>query len=88
MNGKLDAKQVKFLMDEVLAITKQARGWCKECNKAVYVDIPDAKSVTGALTDLANQAWGRPQESSRAEADLVVNRRVFVVSDEPTEESA
>ena len=86
LNGKLDAEQVKLLMDEVLAITKKARGWCPECQKQVWVDIPDAKSVTGALTDLANQAWGRPSEVVKADADLIVNRQVFVVSDVSTEE--
>ena len=81
LNGKLTAEQVKLLMDEILAITKQARGWCKTCGKAVPVEISDARAVAGALTDLANQAWGRPSEVVKADADLVVNRSVVMVTE-------
>ncbi len=70
LEGKLSPEQLAFLMDEVLAITKSARGWCAHCKGAVPVEIPDAKSVTGALVDLANQAWGRPSED-KAEAEGV-----------------
>jgi hypothetical protein len=60
--GKLTDEQLTRLMDEVLSIEKGARGWCPTCNKAVMVQVADAKAVTGAIVDLANQAWGRPSE--------------------------
>lgn len=83
LDGKLDAEQVRILMDEVLKITKQGRGWCPTCGKHVMVQVQDAKAVTGALTDLANQAWGRPSEVRSGEGELVVNRNVYVVEEQP-----
>ena len=78
LQGKLTDDQLKTLMDEVLAIKKQARGWCKHCNGAVQVEIPDAKGVTGALVDLANQAWGRPQDDKvEAEGITFVRKVVY-----------
>lgn len=64
---KLDAymtdKQIQTLFDEVLRSTKNARGWCPNCKKAVYVEILDAKAVTGSLMDLANQSFGTPPKA-------------------------
>ena len=76
--GKLTPEQLAFLMDEVLEIKKGARGWCPGCNRAVQVEIPDAKGVTSALTDLLNQAWGRPQDDKvEAEGITFVRKVVF-----------
>lgn len=58
--------QLSALFDEVLATTKNSRGWCPNCNKAVYVEIPDAKAVTSALMDLANQSFGTPPKAPDA----------------------
>jgi hypothetical protein len=64
--GKLTDEQLALLMDEVLAITKSVHGEfvCRNCGQRQKqpVQVPDAKAVTGALVDLANQAWGRPSE--------------------------
>lgn len=75
--GKLTDAQLEVLMDQVLAIEKGARGWCPNCNKAVMVQVPDAKAVTGAIVDLANQAWGRPQDD-RVEAEGITFVRKVV----------
>jgi hypothetical protein len=74
--GKLSDEQLSLLLDEVLEIRKQSRGWCPNCNKAVNVEIPDAKAVTGALVDLANQAWGRPQDDKQEAEGIVFVRKV------------
>lgn len=72
--GKLTPEQLQMLMDDVLAIRKQA--WaefsCKHCGQRQKqaAEIPDPKAVTSALTDLLNQAWGRPQDD-KAEAEGV-----------------
>ena len=29
------------------------------------VTIPDAKAVTGAITELSKEAWGRPQDDKQ-----------------------
>lgn len=81
LEGALTPEQLKTLMDEVLDIKKSARGWCKDCKKQVWVEIPDAKAVTGALTDLMTQSWGRP-EAQNTERSIVVNREVILVRDD------
>ena len=80
--SKLTEEQLGKLMDEVLAIEKGARGWCPGCNKAVMVQIPDAKGVAGAIVDLANQAWGRPQDDKQ-EAEGITFVRKIVYGGEP-----
>ena len=83
IGAKLDAHmsdaQLTALFDEVLASKKQARGWCPNCKKAVYVDIPDAKAVTSALMDLANQSFGTPGKAVDPGVEQVVE--VFDIPD-------
>lgn len=74
--GKLTDEQLSKLMDEVLAIEKGARGWCPTCNRAVMVQVADAKAVTGAIVDLANQAWGRPQDDKPEAEGIVFTRKI------------
>jgi hypothetical protein len=78
--GKLTEAQLEFLMDEVLAITKRAHGEfsCKNCGQRQRqpCEIPDAKAVTGALVDLANQAWGRPSEDKAEVEGVTFVRKV------------
>ena len=76
--GKLDEEQLRLLMDEVLKINKMGRGWCGECKKQVMVEIPDARAVTSALTDLMTQSWGRPTEQKQ-DTEIIVNRTIEYV---------
>ena len=39
LDGLLDKETLGVLLKEVLAVTKQARGWCPNCKKAVQVSI-------------------------------------------------
>jgi hypothetical protein len=68
LQGFLTPEQSKILVDEVLAVSKRGRAEfsCKHCGKRQiqYAEIPDAKAVTSAITDLMNQGYGRPVESS------------------------
>lgn len=88
LDGKLTPDQIEFLIDEVLAIRKKA--WaefsCKKCSaqQRQLTEIPDARAVTSALTELMNQSWGRPTEQ-KTEQSIVVNREVFVVADDPVD---
>lgn len=79
----LDADQIKLLMDEVLKMTKNAWTSCPSCKKRVQVEIPDAKAVVGALSELLTQAKGSPKQQ-QVDLGLVVNRQVIVVA-EPDE---
>ena len=63
LNGKLTPEKLDVLVDEVLAVTKKARGWCPECKKQVWVEISDPKAVVSALSELLTQAEGRPATS-------------------------
>lgn len=80
LSGKLDPDQIRLLLDEVLAIRKLAWGEfsCKHCGQRQrqQVEIPDAKAVTGALVDLANQAWGRPQDDKGDVEGITFVRKV------------
>jgi hypothetical protein len=61
-------EQITKLIDEILAIEKRASAEfaCKKCGQRQmqWTKISDAKSVTLALTDLMNQAFGRPSEQN------------------------
>ena len=87
ISGAFTQEQYDFLVSEVLAIRKKA--WaefiCKNpaCGKRQkqVAEIPDARAVTGALADLMNQSWGRPNEVQKGEQDITVNRHVYLVDD-------
>lgn len=63
LDSKFDAELVNQLLENVLAIEKQARGWCPNCKKSVVVSVQDAKAVVSALNDLLIQAKGRPAQA-------------------------
>ena len=75
LESKLTPEQVKMLIEEVLAIRKQAWGdvTCKSCQQKqkVKVEIPDASAVTKSLIELANQAWGRPDVAAGADDEKI-----------------
>jgi len=75
LKGFLTPEQSKILVDEVLAVTKRGRAFfdCKKCgaHQVQFAEIPDAKAVASALTDLANQAFGRPTEASAQQVDPI-----------------
>jgi hypothetical protein len=66
--GFLTPEQAKTLIDEVLATTKKGRAQfnCKKCGQLQiqFADMPDARAVTSAITDLMNQGFGRPVEAN------------------------
>ena len=80
---KLTPEQISMLIENVLAITKKARGWCPKCKGQVWVDIPDAKAVTGSLNDLMIQAFGRPgQAEVEQDRSFVFENKVVLVADD------
>jgi hypothetical protein len=60
LDGLSDKATLDVRLKEALAVTKQARGWCPNCKKAVQVSIPDSKAVVTAMSELLVQAKGRP----------------------------
>src|SRR4029079_11644467 len=83
LDGLLDKPTLNALLTEVLAINKSARGWCGTCKKAIQVEIPDAKAVVSAMSELLTQAHGRPGPESEVAAELVYNRYVMVRGEGP-----
>jgi hypothetical protein len=81
LENLIEPEQLKTLLDEVLKITKSGRGWCPKCKHAVFVEVPDAKAVVGAMGELLNQAKGRPTETKQV-TEIVVERNVYLVTDE------
>lgn len=82
LQGWLTPEQLKALLDEILSMKKSARGWCGHCKKHVVVEIPDAKAVVGALSDLTNQGFGRPSEASGGDEDRIVFKRLTKLEDD------
>jgi hypothetical protein len=70
--------QVTYLLQEILAINKRvsARFECSNCGHLDrgWADIPDAKAVVSALTDLLSQGFGRVGESPPDEASITLVR--------------
>lgn len=75
LQGFLTPEQTKLLVDEILAVQKTA--WaefnCKKCGASQkhQASIPDARAVTSAITELMNQGFGRPVESSAVNVDPI-----------------
>ena len=83
LDGLLDRETLNVLLKEVLAVTKQARGWCPTCKKAVQVDIPDSKAVVSAMSELLVQAKGKPaQENPDDDHVTVIYTTVLNLSNE------
>ena len=78
-------EQLKKLLDEILEAKKGARGWCPNCKKAVQVEIADAKAVVGAMSDLANQGFGRPGETQGSDEEKIQFERVVYLGGEEAE---
>lgn len=72
LDDYLTPAQLTRLFDEILALEKQGRGWCPNCKKQVWVQIPDAKAVTGSLMDLANRAFGTPPKAPEPVKEVAV----------------
>lgn len=84
LKGKLNEEQVSTLIDSVLAIKKKVRHeftCTKDCKRRQihHVEIDDTEKVVKALSDLLNQAWGRPTEV-KEEAGTVVEYKVIITN--------
>jgi DNA-directed RNA polymerase subunit RPC12/RpoP len=78
LSSYLTPEQISKLIDEVLAIEKRASAEfrCKKCGQRqmIWTKIPDAKSVATALSDLMNQAFGRPSEQNDTVEPVIFKR--------------
>jgi hypothetical protein len=78
LDGILDREHLDELLTLALELKKGARGWCPSCNKAVMVEINDAKAVASVIKDLNAEAWGRPSEDKvEAEGITFVRKVVY-----------
>jgi hypothetical protein len=86
LSSFLTPEQISKLVDEILAIEKRASAEfaCKKCGQRQmrWTKIPDARAVATALSDLLNQAYGRPGETGDR-AEPVIFKRLTKL--EPTE---
>jgi hypothetical protein len=86
LEGWMTQEQLKELLDEILASKKKGRAEfvCKGCGKKQiqYAEIPDARAVTSALVELANQGFGRPKEAVVSDGEKIhFERVVYLGSD-------
>lgn len=79
IESRLTKRQVDALFDGALALTKSARGWCPGCKKQVWVEIPDAKAVVGALADIITKIADLPTD--RDQGERIVFERVVYMDD-------
>ena len=74
LEGWADPAQVRTLVNEVLAATKQmtVEFSCKTCGQKQRQSgtVSDAVAVARALEILGNQAWGRP-DTATPDADRI-----------------
>jgi hypothetical protein len=76
LDGILDRARLDELLELALELKKGARGWCPNCNKAVMVEINDAKAVASVIKDLNAEAWGRPTEDKDVVEGITFVRKV------------
>jgi hypothetical protein len=78
LSAYMTPEQIAKLIDEILAITKRvsAEFNCKKCGQRQmrWTDVADAKAVASALSDLMNQAFGRPSETNDTVEPVVFKR--------------
>lgn len=82
LGDKFDRAKLDELLEMMLQVTKGARGWCPNCNKAVMVEINDSKAVTAMLKDLNAEAWGRPQDDKVEAEGITFVREIHFSSPE------
>jgi hypothetical protein len=83
LSQHLTPDQLDALLSEVLAIVKTSRAdvslVCKSCGKEnrkrIEVQVPDARAVAGALSDLLTQGLGRPGSSEAEGGDTLIFER-------------
>jgi hypothetical protein len=72
LSAFLTEEQTNHLINEVLAIEKRVsvEFACKSCGRrqAQWAMVPDAKAVAGAISDMANQAFGPSQAEKNGQA--------------------
>lgn len=81
--GALTPDQIRILMEETLAITKDAWGNCPHCKRKVKVPVNDAKAVSGAIRDLATLVWSKPKDEAREDAGVTFIRTIVREEPEP-----
>jgi hypothetical protein len=78
LSSYMTPEQISKLIDEILAIEKRssAEFTCKHCGKRQmqWTKISDARSVATALSDLMNQAFGRPSEQNDTVEPVIFQR--------------
>lgn len=72
----VDDAALRDIIAASLEIKKQARGWCPNCRKQVQVEIDDAKAVVAAVSELVNQAKGRPGQAEESSDERIIFERV------------
>lgn len=81
----LTPEQLSTLVDEVLQMKKKAHVQfsCKKCgaNQFQYGEISDAKAVSGALTELLTQAYGRAGEEIHQQREPIQLVRISSLHD-------
>ena len=81
----INPEQLDALFEGALAITKRVSTpvTCKHCkkNQMAFVEIPDAKSVVSALSDIVTKIADVPKEQVQ-EQDRIVFERVIYMTPE------
>lgn len=77
----VDDETIRLVVATALEAKKQARGWCPNCRKAVMVEIDDSKAAISAITELANQAKGRPDVANHEDQERIVFNRLVKMPD-------
>jgi hypothetical protein len=76
IRAEISPEYLRDLVSQVKEMQKHTRAWCPNCEQHVTVFVPDLPRVISALTELLEQAEGKPGTASAEAAGvtLIVER--------------
>jgi hypothetical protein len=76
IRAEISPEYLRELVAQVKEMQKQTRAWCPNCEQHVTVFVPDLPRVISALTELLEQAEGKPWTVAAEDAGvtLIVER--------------
>jgi hypothetical protein len=72
IRAEINPEYLRELVSQVKDIQRQTRAWCPNCEQHVMVSVPDLPRVIMALTELLEQAEGKPGTASTEDGNITL----------------
>jgi hypothetical protein len=72
IRAEINPEYLRELVAQVKTMQKETAGWCPNCERRVVVSVPDLPRVISALTELLEQAEGRPGIVSTEDGNITL----------------